>query len=276
MLHIKERFCRSLSNTGEGKHSLYCADLSLSPYFIPPLPGPRKDSLILSPRNKLGGLRTTHRVADWSFLLPLLSGSQCFVLFFYGHSLSFIFVSPSLWRSTSPLRAGWLRWRKCCVPTLPYLPSPLLHCALLLCLFECADVNCREDGHLAWYICSRDHPAGPGRDTGNWGCSFQHLRCSQGPRSWMRLIPLCHHWPTQDYDTSLDSCHLYNLQVKDTTGKQSVSVESGWKTETCVIGGFAKATPSSDCGRKAVVTSRVNTWRTQCLTLTSNQGCTSN
>lgn len=93
MLRIKERFCRSLSNTGEGKHSLYCADLSLSPYFIPPLPGPRKDSLILSPRNKLGGLQTTHRAAHGSFLLPLLSGSQCF---FFLQSLLIVHISVSL------------------------------------------------------------------------------------------------------------------------------------------------------------------------------------
>lgn len=189
MLHIKEQFCPSLSNTGEGKHSLYCADLSLSPYFIPPLlPGPRKDSLILSPRNKLGGLQTTHRVADGSFLLPLLSGSQCFV--FFSRSLFIVHICVSL-----PLTVHISSLcRLAEVEEMLRAHSSISpFSALALCLFERADVNCTEDGHLAWYICSRDHPAGSGRDMRSWGCSFQRLRCSQGPRSWMRLIPLCHH-----------------------------------------------------------------------------------
>lgn len=104
MLHIKERFCRSPSSTGEGKHSLYCADLSLSPYFIPPLPGPRKDSLSLSPSNKLGGLGD-HTQSGARILPCCLSSPAPGV--FYDRSLSFIFLSPSLCcRATSPLRAA--------------------------------------------------------------------------------------------------------------------------------------------------------------------------
>lgn len=153
MLHIKECFCRSLSSTGEGKHSLYCADLAHSPYFIPPLPGPRKDSLTLSPRNKLGGPRTTHRAAHVSF--PPASPPQLLVFFMIALYRSYFCLPPSVagprLLSAQPGRGGG------------NAACPLFHvslCAPAPCLFECADVNCREDGHLAWYICSRDHPAG--------------------------------------------------------------------------------------------------------------------
>lgn len=142
MLHIKERFCRSLSSTGEGKHSLYCADLSLSPYFIPPLPGPRKDSLTLSPRNKLGGLGTTHRAARGSF--PAASPPRLPVFFMIALYRSYFCLPPSV---TKPhllsAQAGRGGGNAAC---------PLFHislCAPAPCLFECADVNCREDGHLA-------------------------------------------------------------------------------------------------------------------------------
>lgn len=93
-LHIKECFCRSLSSAGEGKHSLYCADLSLSPYFIPPLPGPRKDSLTLSPRNKLGGPGTTHRAAHGSF--PPASPPQLLVFFMMPLYRSYFCLLPLL------------------------------------------------------------------------------------------------------------------------------------------------------------------------------------
>ncbi len=36
LFHIKDQFTLSLSYTSKGKHSLYCADFSLSPYFIFP------------------------------------------------------------------------------------------------------------------------------------------------------------------------------------------------------------------------------------------------
>lgn len=81
MLHIKERFCRSLSSTDEGKHSLYCADLSLSPYFIPPLPGPgqgrTRSHSHPATNSEVSGPHTEQR-ADPS-LLPLLPGSRCFL-----------------------------------------------------------------------------------------------------------------------------------------------------------------------------------------------------
>lgn len=141
-LHIKGCFCRSLSSTGEGKHSLYCADLSLSPYFIPPLPRPRKDSLRLSPRDKLGGPGTTHRAAHGSF--PPASPPQHPVFFMITLDRSYFCLPPSV---TGPhllsAQIGRGGGNAAC---------PLFHiflCAPAPCLFECADVNCRGDGHLA-------------------------------------------------------------------------------------------------------------------------------
>lgn len=136
MLRIKERFCRSLSNTGEGKHSLYCADLSLSPYFIPPLPGPRKDSLILSPRNKLGGLQTTHRAAHGSFLLPLLSGSQCFFFFTVTPYRSYFCLPRSDGLHLLSVQPGWGGGNVAC----PLFHISLLRSCAVFCLCVCLNV----------------------------------------------------------------------------------------------------------------------------------------
>lgn len=75
LLHIKETFkLIRLSYTSKDKHSLYCADISLSPCFSFSLPLRALEDCTQTPRNKPGGPQTTHRAGSHSsFHQPFLS-----------------------------------------------------------------------------------------------------------------------------------------------------------------------------------------------------------
>lgn len=162
LYHIKEELTHSLSYTSKGKHSLYCADFSLSPYFIFPLPLWAQEGCThtLTPEQAWRSSDHTQSSARLSLAFPL-----SFSLFYMvTRSLSFplLLHSPlslSLSLSTSHLLSAQPDRGRVKV-TCPQLHVSIsTRCVLTLCLFECADVNCREDGHLVWYLCLWDHPA---------------------------------------------------------------------------------------------------------------------
>lgn len=140
LFHIKEQLTHSLSYTSEGKHSLYFADLSLSPSFIPPfLSEPRKGALIHSPRNKPGGLRTTHRAVQGALPDSLSFPPAAFPLslpltVLYGHSFSIIPSSSLMFphfTSSQPRQRG--RAKVLCL-LLRVSISPPAACSAPVCL----------------------------------------------------------------------------------------------------------------------------------------------
>lgn len=77
--HIKETFkLICLSYTSKDKHSLYCADISLSPCFSFSLPLRALEDCIQTPRNKPGGPQTTHSAGSHSSFHQLLLSQPTF------------------------------------------------------------------------------------------------------------------------------------------------------------------------------------------------------
>lgn len=94
LLNIRESFkLVRLSYTSKGKHSLYCADFSLSPCFSFSLPLRALEDCTQTPRNKLGGPQTTHRAGSLSFFSPASTIIPNILV--YGHSSFPIFIYPS-------------------------------------------------------------------------------------------------------------------------------------------------------------------------------------
>ena len=142
---IKELHTHPFFNTSKGKHSLYFADFSFRLLlFSPFLCEPRKGALIHSPRNKPGGLQTTHRAAQGSLSnsFLLLSHTHCFMKYiFLFHSIFFIFLSISISKFhllSAHLNCGRVKGALPCCMFLSLLEKCVLH----LCLFDCAHVNC--------------------------------------------------------------------------------------------------------------------------------------
>lgn len=116
LFHIKEPFkLVRLSYTSKGKHSLYCADSSLSPCFSFSLPLRALEDCTQTPRNKPGGPQTTHRAGSRSFFSPaspvipniLVYGHSPFSIFIYSSYFSFLFhmflhSSPKICMTTLP------------------------------------------------------------------------------------------------------------------------------------------------------------------------------
>lgn len=94
-------------------------------------------------------------------------------------------------------------------------PSPLEQFVPLY-LFKYSDVNCRDNGHWEWYMCSWDHPTSQLKTRGIQVRIFQHLHRSQGlGAKW----DLCHYESMWDYDTvwMMVNC----IQMKDGMCKPS-------------------------------------------------------
>lgn len=169
LFHIKEWSIYSLWYTSKDKHSPYCADFSRSSFIIPFLCEQRNNTLVYY--NKLGGPQTTHRAGSLSLFSP-----ASYVL--NGHIYRFVFVLLLVSQFLSRLCS--LTSAKVVCPLFQASASPLYQCVYL---FECADMNCRDDGRLVWYICLWDHPASQAMTWGVRGYIFQRLHSSQGPRA---------------------------------------------------------------------------------------------
>lgn len=179
LFQIKEQFTCSLPYTGKGKHSLYCADLSLSTYFTPPLPlwAQEGHTHTLTPEQAWRSLRPHTEQDLWLTLLSCLPS----LIYF---TVTFLSVSIHISRSLAPhLLSVQPDCGESCVLTFPCLHLRSSG-VFRLCLFECADMNCKEDGHFLWYIYLWDRPPSqPGQDLRRRGCIFQRLHCSQGSRA---------------------------------------------------------------------------------------------
>lgn len=123
LYHIKEELTHSLSYTSKGKHSLYCADFSLSPYFIFPLPLWAQEGCThtLTPEQAWRSSDHTQSSARLSPAFPL-----SFSLFYMvTRSLSFpLLLHSSLSLSfhiSPPLSPAWPRQSKGYVPTVACL-----------------------------------------------------------------------------------------------------------------------------------------------------------
>lgn len=163
------------------------------------------------------------------------------------HSLFFTGLSPSF-HISPPLSPAWPGLSRSCVPSVAclYLHSSSVSCPS--CLFENADVNCREDGHLRMIFVPVRPPSQPRQRHREFRLYFSTPPLFPGPPSWMRLILLCHQYVWLWH--SLDRNQLCNSQVKDRMCKQSVSflIRQGErkKRESHEIG-FVKVIPSSGC-----------------------------
>lgn len=159
---------------------LLCRPLSFYLFYSPPpFPSePRKDTLTHSPRNKRGGLSDHTQSKDlWLTLLSCLPS----LIYF---TVTFLSVSIHISRSLAPhLLCVQPDCGESCVLTFPCLRLRSSG-VFRLCLFDCADMNCKDDGHFLWYIYLWDRPPSqPGQDLGRRGSIFQRLHCSQGSRA---------------------------------------------------------------------------------------------
>lgn len=122
LFHIKKVFkLVRLSYTGKDKHSIYCADVSLSLCFSFSLPLRAVEDCTQTSRNKLGGLGTTHRAGSHLLFSPASPAIPNILV--YGHSSFSIFVYFSCLLFFVPYISAQLH--KLCMPTLScfHLPS---------------------------------------------------------------------------------------------------------------------------------------------------------
>lgn len=144
LFHIKELLSHSVSYTSKGKHSLYCADFSLSPHFIFPLPlwAQEGRTHTLTPEQawrSIDHTQSSTRISPWHFFycLSSLIFIFTFFLFFifkYG-SLSFPFLHSFLFFHILPPLSLTVADQTGCVPTVAclYLDSSVVS-RLSVCL----------------------------------------------------------------------------------------------------------------------------------------------
>lgn len=189
LFHIKELLSHSVSYTSGGKHSLYCADFSLSPHFIlpPSSLSPGRAHSYTHPGTSLEVYRPhTEQREDLSltlFLLPFLSHFHFFFcqicwLVLY-HSLFFIVFSFS----TSRLPSAWpWQTRRVVCPLLHVSISTLASCPHSLFVWMCW-CELKRGRSLSMIFMPLRPPSWPGQDMESLSFIFQRLHCSQGLRA---------------------------------------------------------------------------------------------